>query len=257
MPNVTIKVGVASQGETPVKSTSTQRPRSPPTADTLVSMLRSVTVDTEYFQRRNLHQICTQRSPTGPFRPQASQIVPRLYLCDLYTATSPYTLSHLGITHVVSVLPEPPTGYASTVQHLCVPVDDDKEENLLDYLDATVAWIRAALASGGSVLVHCVWGMSRSASVAVAYLIAARGMSLDDALALARSRRRVVRPNSGFMLQLRVYERVSRLREAVTTRVMADVEKSKARAQAKREAKETKLDVEDLTRRLGAIDVKA
>ncbi|KAI8969586.1 phosphatases II [Trametes punicea] len=188
--------------------------RSPPYADTVVSMLRSYTVDDDYFHRRALRKICIQRSPMDDFLPQASEIIPGLFLSDMYTATSPAVIQRLGITHVASVLCKPTHRYPKPIQHLCVPVDDKDDANLLDYLDAAVEWVDDALTEGGRVLVHCVWGMSRSPSIAIAYLIATRCMSLNEALQLARTRRRVVRPNQGFMAQLKVFENVTRLREA-------------------------------------------
>ncbi|KAI0773233.1 protein-tyrosine phosphatase-like protein [Trametes elegans] len=205
--------------ETPIAQALPRKHGSPPDADTVVSMLRSLTVDDDYFHRRALRSVCIQRSPLDDFLPQASEIVPGLFLSDMYTATSPAVLQHLGITHVASVLRKPSHRYPASITHLCVPVDDRTDTNLLDYLDAAVAWIDCALARGGRVLVHCVWGMSRSASVVIAYLVAARALSLQEAHSLARARRRVVRPNAGFMAQLEVYERVTRLREASARRV--------------------------------------
>ncbi|RDX50018.1 phosphatases II [Lentinus brumalis] len=213
--------------------------RSPPRADTVVSMLRSLTVD-DFFQRRALRNTCTQRSPLDDFFPQASEIIPGLFVADLYTATSPAVVKELEITHVVSVVQKPDWRYPRNIRHLCVPVEDRTDEDLLRYLDYTVPWIRDALArENGRVLVHCVWGMSRSASVVVAYLIAARSMSLDEALRIVRGRRRIARPNSGFMEQLKVYERVTRMREA---------QEKRRREQSEREAD---LDLDGLARRLG------
>lgn len=202
-------------------------------------MLRSLTVD-DFFQRRALRNTCTQRSPLDDFFPQASEIIPGLFVADLYTATSPAVVKELEITHVVSVVQKPDWRYPRNIKHLCVPVEDRTDEDLLRYLDYTVPWIRDALArKNGRVLVHCVWGMSRSASVVVAYLIAARSMSLDEALRIVRGRRRIARPNSGFMEQLKVYERVTRMREA---------QEKRRREQSEREAD---LDLDGLARRLG------
>ena len=68
-------------------------------------------------------------------------------------------------------------------------------------------------------MVHCIWGMSRSASVAIAFLMATRRISLDDAYKYVVSRRKIVRPNSGFMYQLKVYEQMLRARQEKLRRV--------------------------------------
>ncbi|OBZ66536.1 Dual specificity protein phosphatase 22 [Grifola frondosa] len=193
---------------------------SPPRADTVTSMLRSLTLDDEYFHRRALRSTCIQPSPLEDFLPEASEIIPGLFVCDLYTATSPSVIARLGITHVASVIRDTPQRYPSPIEHLCIPVDDTKNENLLDYLDSALAWVHAALQGDGRVLIHCMWGMSRSASIAIAYLIMAQCMSLNEALKTARSRRRVVRPNVGFMKQLKMYEKVTRLREKTDQRLV-------------------------------------
>jgi protein-tyrosine phosphatase len=48
-------------------------------------------------------------------------------------------------------------------------------------------------------------GISRSATVVIAYLIATGEMTPDEALAAVRAKRAIVRPNGGFMSQLQEY----------------------------------------------------
>ena len=67
------------------------------------------------------------------------------------------------------------------------------------------------------MLVHCVQGISRSASVVLAYLIKYEGMSTDAAVALVKRRRGIANPNAGFLRQLRAYE--AALRSRVCTEV--------------------------------------
>lgn len=208
-------------------------------------MLRSLTLNEDYFERRNLRIACTQRKPSpspssyliDPFPPQASEILPNLYLTDMYTATHPLTLQRLRITHVVSVVSDPWYVYPRGVNHLCVPVQDCEEVDIGRYFDGVVEWIRRALHSnpssnmnansgggdgdegGARVLVHCMWGMSRSASIIIAYLMATQGMSLMRSLMHVKAKRSVVRPNRGFVGQLVIYEEKLRHRERVRVRV--------------------------------------
>jgi len=59
---------------------------------------------------------------------------------------------------------------------------------------------------GGSVLVHCYAGRSRSATIVVAYVAAVQGVSISTALDLVQSRRPVAQPNMNFMRQLLAME---------------------------------------------------
>ena len=177
--------------------------------------------DYDYLVRRALRRMCTQPTLHDHFFPQASEIIPGLFVADLYTATSSAVLSHLGITHVVSLIHAHGVTFPRPIAHLSVSVEDTEDADLLGHLDDVVRWIRVALAPTGEdgappghVLIHCVWGMSRSATVAAAFLIAARGMTLATALRTLRAQRPVARPNPGFMRQLQAFERATRLREA-------------------------------------------
>lgn len=69
--------------------------------------------------------------------------------------------------------------------------------------------IHAIIQDGGAVLVHCVAGVSRSATICLAYLTKYYCRSLRDAYHLMYSKRPMVRPNLGFWRQLIHYEQVT------------------------------------------------
>ena len=86
--------------------------------------------------------------------------------CSLFTAMSSKVKSKHRITHIVSVSPDyPSTG----PEHLVVSVDDEAHENLLQHLNTACQFIQNALDSNGRVLVHCLMGVSRSATVVAGY----------------------------------------------------------------------------------------
>ena len=62
------------------------------------------------------------------------------------------------------------------------------------------------LKNGGNVLVHCVAGISRSASVVLAYLMWKENMSFEEALEYLKGLRPIVEPNDGFVKQLKDFE---------------------------------------------------
>jgi len=68
--------------------------------------------------------------------------------------------------------------------------------------------MHAIIRDGGAVLVHCVAGVSRSASICLAYLLKYRTRSLRAAYHLMCEKRPLVRPNIGFWRQLIRYEQV-------------------------------------------------
>ncbi|KAI0046989.1 phosphatases II [Auriscalpium vulgare] len=136
----------------------------------------------------------------------ANEIVPRLYLSDLYTARSDAELARLGITHVLSVLDFRPV-IPPHIVAVHIPLADRSDVDILSHLDATTTFIRDALAAApqNRVLVHCLMGISRSATVVCAYLVATTDMTAAQALAAVQAKRAVVNPNYGFQRQLRKY----------------------------------------------------
>jgi atypical dual specificity phosphatase len=162
-----------------------------------------------------LQQICQTRLD---YPLQANEIIPRLYVADMYTATDTPTLERLQITHVVSVitvLDWDTQTYPSNIKHLNLPILDEIWSNMGRYFDHTVEWIKNAMDEDESanVVVHCKCGISRSPSVVIAYLMATQGMSLSDSLSHIKTKRKISRPNSGFMDQLTDYEK--KLKEQV------------------------------------------
>ncbi|KAJ6485785.1 protein-tyrosine phosphatase-like protein [Mycena sanguinolenta] len=128
----------------------------------------------------------------------------KLYLGNLSAAGSPQLLTRLKITHVLSVCPDI-MEVVETIKHLTLPIVDDEQFELLQYLSATCQFIQEALDSGGHVLVHCVMGISRSAAVVSAYLMFSQHISAARAIALVRSRRPKSKPSYNFIRQLQVF----------------------------------------------------
>jgi hypothetical protein len=67
---------------------------------------------------------------------------------------------------------------------------------------------RSTSAQGSSgVLVNCGQGISRSATMVIAYIMRKHSAKLDDVLATVRAKRKV-KPNLNFMAQLKVWEEI-------------------------------------------------
>ncbi|MGH0116735.1 UNVERIFIED_CONTAM: hypothetical protein FKN15_021283 [Acipenser sinensis] len=127
-----------------------------------------------------------------------------------YTARDKGTLLNLGITHIVNAahgIYHINTGakhYSGTQMHyLGVEADDDPEFDLSPFFYPTAKFIRAGLNSPkGKVFVNCAMGVSRSATLVLAYLMICQNVTLLEAIKAVCEHRDVF-PNSGFLSQLR------------------------------------------------------
>ncbi|XP_018978670.2 dual specificity protein phosphatase 13-like, partial [Cyprinus carpio] len=96
--------------------------------------------------------------------------------------------------------------YGSTVEYYGVPADDSPSFNLSVYFHPCADYIKEVLSSPGErVLVHCAVGVSRSASLVLAYLMIHQHLSLLEAIKTVKEHRWIF-PNRGFLKQLRALD---------------------------------------------------
>jgi dual specificity phosphatase 12 len=88
---------------------------------------------------------------------------------------------------------------------LHINANDVPGQDIISHFDNTCAWIADAIDQGGNVLVHCLAGVSRSASVVIAYAMKKYGIDHSTALTLVSKARPIVSPNEGFLKQLQFY----------------------------------------------------
>ncbi|XP_061857451.1 dual specificity protein phosphatase 13B [Colius striatus] len=138
------------------------------------------------------------------------EVWPNIYLGDAWAARSKTTLQSLNITHILNAADGPysiNTGarYYKDLQieYYGVEAFDDPAFDLSIFFYDAANFIGKALnTSGGKVFVHCAMGVSRSASLVLAFLMIHENMTLVDALKTVSAHRDIC-PNSGFLSQLR------------------------------------------------------
>ncbi|XP_011199326.2 dual specificity protein phosphatase 18 [Bactrocera dorsalis] len=142
-----------------------------------------------------------------PF-PGISQLTPSLYLCGA-GVVMPMILDQLQVRFIINVAPElPDTPLSSVTKPLYLRINayDRPATDLSVHFDEVADMIEEVRQLGGKSLVHCVAGVSRSATLCLAYLMKYGGMSLRAAYLHVKAIRPQIRPNTGFFQQLRCYE---------------------------------------------------
>uniref|UniRef100_A0A4X2L2F0 Dual specificity protein phosphatase n=1 Tax=Vombatus ursinus TaxID=29139 RepID=A0A4X2L2F0_VOMUR len=139
---------------------------------------------------------------------RVDEVWPNLFIGDAATANNRFELWKLGITHVLNAAhgglccQGGPDFYGSCVSYLGVPAHDLPDFNISAYFSSAADFIHNALLTpGAKVLVHCVVGISRSATLVLAYLMLRQGLTLRQAVNSVKQRRWIF-PNSGFLKQL-------------------------------------------------------
>ncbi|KAJ2340903.1 tyrosine protein phosphatase yvh1 [Coemansia sp. RSA 2618] len=133
------------------------------------------------------------------------EIIDGLYVGSSMAEADKPKLDACGITHILSIASHYVPSHPTEFTYKLISIDDLPEENIIQYFPQTNRFIGHALKEGGRVLVHCMAGQSRSVAAAAAYLMQARRLTSEQALAFIKERRPQIHPNEGFLEQLQLY----------------------------------------------------
>ena len=107
----------------------------------------------------------------SPF--SATRLLPLLYLGNEADAGMPDELRHRNIRRILNVAfdcrKQEFAAYGIEVLH--VPLRDCGDEDIYSHFGPLCAWIHEGITRGEGVIVHCRLGVSRSATIAIAYLM--------------------------------------------------------------------------------------
>lgn len=142
-------------------------------------------------------------------RRQMQQIMPKVWLGPYAVAKQRDVLLAAGITHILCLKDVSEdhivkVAYPQDFQYLCLSLSDGPNACVLPLIAESSKFIAEGLCSGGSVLVYCISGISRSPAVVIAYMMDFGSLTYDQAFQAVVKRRFCINPNEWFKHQLNV-----------------------------------------------------
>ncbi|XP_037815179.1 dual specificity protein phosphatase 19 [Lucilia sericata] len=142
------------------------------------------------------------------FKP--AQILNNFLYLGSQDAVNMENIKEYKLTHILSIGIECPPleDLPSSLKKLYVPCLDLPETNLKEQgiLSKAFDFIEAVRLINGRILVHCNAGVSRSATIVIAYLMQFHNMDFDMAYKQVKSQRECIQPNAGFLKQLKGFK---------------------------------------------------
>ena len=128
----------------------------------------------------------------------------KIYLGDIVGANEIEYLKQEGITHIISLAGDfcsPKYEDGSFIRKI-INIDDFGTENIYQYFKECIEFIENAK----KIYIHCMAGVSRSASIVIAYLMWKEQKGYNETYFAVKNKRRYIGPNGGFVLQLKFFD---------------------------------------------------
>ena len=147
--------------------------------------------------------VCEPKSQNIPT--QMSRILDHLYLGSYEDAINVEALRAAGITHIVNTVATNyencrtgPQFYGDEFAYYGFTSEDEMRYPIMRHFDETYEFIESCRQSDGKCLIHCMAGVNRSGSLAVAYVMLLKGMGPLSATQLVFDSRGFLLTNDGF-----------------------------------------------------------
>lgn len=132
------------------------------------------------------------------------EVVPSIFISGYEATKDLELLRNSQITHILNLAGESkcPNCFPHSFNYFSMKMPDNPKLDILFFLYFALDYILDTLRNKGKVLVHCVKGTSRAASVVLAYLMV-NGYSEQDAYSCLLNSQPTIDPNFGFVCQLK------------------------------------------------------
>ena len=136
-----------------------------------------------------------------------NKVTDKIYLGDLKSGNDINFLKEENISNVLSLTGDifsPKYPKKLKISQKIINIDDSPKENILKFFKECILYIE----NSDKILVHCMAGVSRSATIVIAYLMWKTHSSFNDTYLFIKKRRPEIDPNNGFRKQLNIFHKL-------------------------------------------------
>lgn len=134
-----------------------------------------------------------------------NKVLPGLFVGNFRDAKDRQQLTDNNITHILAIHDQAKKLHEDK-EYLCIVASDNSQQELIQFFPECIEFIHNARLNNGSVLVHCLAGVSRSVTITAAYIMTVTPLGWREALNSIRGVRNGANPNFGFQKQLQKYQ---------------------------------------------------
>lgn len=138
------------------------------------------------------------------FNEYINKITDKVYLGCVEGAKQEEYLKEVGVTNVLTCLNTSNDHKILTIEQKVLEVVDEEGAKIIKFFKDAITYIENSF---GKVYVHCWAGISRSATIVIAYLMWKNKLSYNEAYWSVKNKRKFISPNDGFVRQLKEFEK--------------------------------------------------
>jgi len=162
-------------------------------------------------ENNNNNSTASSSNTDAPKSPYSRRITPNevfdfLFIGDEGDSKNLKRLEELKIGYIINLANGNPNEFPEQFKYLQILIDDWPFANIRQYFDKCFEFIEKCREENSRVLVHCHMGLSRSATICVAYVMKRTGWTLKKSYDHVWACRGMIMPNNGFFNQLVKYE---------------------------------------------------
>ena len=134
------------------------------------------------------------------------QVMEGLFLGAEVAAHSKLIFEKHNINRVLSLGIAMEPAFPDKCDYMTISIEDSRNEDIYQFFENTYKYIDKAINDKAPIYIHCQAGISRSASVVIAYFIKKYKWTYLEALSFVSENRDFINPNKGFEKQLIEYQ---------------------------------------------------